>query len=240
MGFLTEFIDKALLLYQNLVIRHNDDGLQAFFDPKKFLWTKEFEDCAGCIRSEFQSTLKRSQIASFVSISNSQKKIADLKWKVFFFKIYGWKIPESKDHCPETYRLIEKNRKIRTAFFSILEPGARLKAHVGPFKGVLRFHLGLIVPSDKALCAIRVGDEIRTWREGESLVFDDTFEHEAWNETDQSRVVLFIDFDRPMGTGLDLLNRVLLSAMKYLHPHVHEARRNYRRLAAYLAFPGSY
>jgi beta-hydroxylase len=75
---------------------------------------------------------------------------------------------------------------------------------------VLRYHLGLLVPSDPTRCGIRVGDERRHWEAGRSLVFDDTFEHEAWNESDEPRVVLFVDFARQLPAPLDAINRALL------------------------------
>ena len=81
--------------------------------------------------------------------------------------------------------------------FSILEPGKRLPPHRGPYNGVLRLHLGLLIPEPRERAAIRVGPEQHHWTEGRVLIFDDAYEHEAWNETEQVRVVLFVDFERP-------------------------------------------
>ncbi len=67
--------------------------------------------------------------------------------------------------------------------FSILEPGKHLPPHRGPYNGVLRLHLGLIVPEPRDQLGIRVENEIYRWREGEAVIFDDAYEHEAWNNT---------------------------------------------------------
>ena len=82
----------------------------------------------------------------------------------------------------------------------VLDPGAgyHIPAHRGVSKGIVRAHLGLIIPKDAEKCRIRVGDQIKVWHPGEIFVFDDTYEHEVWNETPEERVILLFDFDRPM------------------------------------------
>ena len=93
------------------------------------------------------------------------------------------------------YRL-KNTKNIKTAFFSILPPGKRLNPHVGPFKGVLRYHLGLIVPKEKDKCFILVNGKKKTWKEGESFMFDDTYVHEVRNETKETRVAVLLDIRR--------------------------------------------
>jgi aspartyl/asparaginyl beta-hydroxylase (cupin superfamily) len=82
-----------------------------------------------------------------------------------------------------------------------MAPGTHIKPHVGWVRTVYRLHMGLVVPPD---CALRVGAETRSWREGECLVFDDTVEHEAWNRSGDTRVVLLLDFLRPGVTSVAL------------------------------------
>jgi beta-hydroxylase len=74
----------------------------------------------------------------------------------------------------------------------------------------LRFHFGVQVPPPDGRCRIRVGNETRTWRDGGCLFFDDTFRHEVWNESEQDRVILFVDFLRPLPFPVSLLNRLVL------------------------------
>ena len=95
---------------------------------------------------------------------------------------------------------------MQTAMFSILAAGKHIPDHNGPYKGVIRYHLGLKVPRAADRCRIRVGDTIATWREGASLIFDDTYEHEVWNDTDEERVVLFLDIVRPLRFPMNVVN----------------------------------
>src|SRR5438093_6400694 len=114
---------------------------------------------------------------------------------------------------------------MKTAMISILSPRKHILDHRGPYKGVLRFHLGLIVPKDAPSCRIRVGEDIRHWEEGKSLIFDDTFNHEVWNDTDEIRVVLFVDVLRPLPEPESTINRAIVKAISY-SPFVLDAKRN--------------
>ena len=120
---------------------------------------------------------------------------------------------------------MERIPGMTTAMFSILSPRKHIEAHRGPYKGVLRYHLGLVVPREKERCRIRVGEDIRHWEEGRSLVFDDTYDHEVWNDTDDLRVVLFVDVIRPLPVPESLVNRAILKAIGW-SPFVQDAKRN--------------
>jgi ornithine lipid ester-linked acyl 2-hydroxylase len=117
---------------------------------------------------------------------------------------------------------------MKTAFFSILAPGKHLPPHRGPYKGVLRLHLGLLIPEPAEMCAIRVGSETRHWQEGRVMIFDDTFEHEAWNRSGAVRVVLFVDIMRPMRFPARLVNSLMTWAIA-LSPFVLGAAGSYLR-----------
>ena len=117
-------------------------------------------------------------------------------WKAFALYAFGRKVEANCRLCPETTRLVEAVPGMLTAGFSRLEPGAHIRPHTGFDRGVYRCHLGLKVPPE---CALRVGDETRSWRERECLVFDDTREHEAWNRSPTERVVLLVDFAQEAG-----------------------------------------
>jgi len=90
---------------------------------------------------------------------------------------------------------------------------------------VLRLHLGLIVPEPRDRVRIRVDDQICTWEEGKCLLFDDSYDHEVWNDTDGWRAVLFVDFVRPVKFPFNLLNRLILSAAIFT-PFIREAQEN--------------
>jgi beta-hydroxylase len=115
---------------------------------------------------------------------------------------------------------------VKTAFFSVLGPRKRLPEHRGPYKGVIRYHLGLKIPSPPEACGIRVGGETAHWQEGKSLLFDDTYQHEAWNDTDEDRVVLFLDIVRPMPFPYSWLNTVVITGAGRTS-FVRNARRNH-------------
>ena len=128
---------------------------------------------------------------NFQDLSKEQKNLSqDDGWKTFFFYAYGIKASGNCKRCPETVKALKKIPGMKTAFFSILAPGKHLPPHRGPFKGVLRLHLAVLIPEPTDQCGIRVGTETRHWQEGKVMIFDDTFDHEAWNHTDKQRVVL--------------------------------------------------
>jgi beta-hydroxylase len=111
-----------------------------------------------------------------------------------------------------------------TALFSILAPHKHIGEHRGPYKGVLRYHLGLRIPEPTEACGIRVGGELAHWQEGHGLLFDDTYQHEAWNDTDGVRVVLFMDVIRPLRPPAKQLNQAVIKAIAW-SPYVQNAKR---------------
>ena len=114
---------------------------------------------------------------------------------------------------------------MRNAWFSILSPGYHIPPHQGPIKGIIRIHLGLIIPEPSEQCRIRVADRWSEWEEGKCIVFDDFFEHEVRNDTDHQRVVLFFNVDRPMRLPGRILNKLLIAGIKR-SAYVQDARRN--------------
>ena len=171
--------------------------------------------------------LKNHQsIPNFQQVLPSQQRLTnDNDWKTFMFYGYGHKMQANCEHCPETTRLIEQVPDMKTAFFSILSPGKHIPAHRGFYKGVLRYHLGLIVPEPKEQCRIRVGQDIRHWEEGKSMIFDDTFEHEVWNDTDGVRVVLFMDVKRPLPFPWSSWNNMMIKLISWI-PEIQQANKN--------------
>ena len=123
-----------------------------------------------------------------------------------------------------------------TAMFSILSPRKHILDHRGPYKGVLRYHLGLIVPQRRAACRIRVGEDVRHWEQGKSMVFDDTYNHEVWNDTDETRVVLFVDVLRPLPFPESQINRADRQGDRVL---AVRARRQAQPAGVGTALPGA-
>jgi len=169
------------------------------------------------IAAETRGVLEhREAIPGFEEISPDQYRIAtDRQWKTFVLYGFGERLERNCAQMPVTAEALAKVPNLRVAWLSILAPGYHIPAHTGVTKGLLRAHLGLIVPQAREKCRIRVGDEVRAWAPGEIIVLDDTYEHEVWNDTDEERVVLLFDFDRPMRWSGRLMNRVFLALVKF-------------------------
>jgi beta-hydroxylase len=187
-------------------------GKATFFEPATFPWVAGVEADWESVLAELEALLvHRDRIPNIQDLSEDQKVLTTgEQWKTFFLYMYGEKAQANCERCPRTARVLAGIPGMKTAMFSILAPGKHLPEHRGPWKGVLRYHLGLIVPQPYSLCAIRVGGDLRHWEPGKSLVFDDSHPHEAWNNSDQYRAVLFVDFVRPLWFPLSLANRVIL------------------------------
>lgn len=168
-------------------------------DTRDFAWTQLLRDHWEEIRDEAVAVALRGRAApSLATISPDHRSIAEVdKWRSFFLWGYGYRIDENAVRCPRTTALVEQIPGLNSAFFSILAPGTHIPDHRGVTKGLITCHLGLIVPRDGDV-RMRVRDRIVRWAEGETLVFDDTYRHEVWNETAGTRVVLLIQFERPL------------------------------------------
>jgi len=114
-------------------------------------------------------------------------------WDIFPLYLFERKINKNCLLCPETDKILESIPGVASACFSCLAPKTSVHPHVGQSNSILRCHLGLIVPNG---CDIRVGNETRSWQEGKCLVFEDTVEHEAWNQGDIPRFILLVDFKK--------------------------------------------
>jgi len=184
-------------------------GDRAFFDGASFPWVAAVEAGWRDIRAEMESLLAdRDRIPNFQDLSEDQRALTEGDdWKTYFFHVYGRSIASNCARCPKTERILRCIPGMKTAMFSILAPGKHIPEHRGVYKGVLRYHLGLIVPQPQTSCRIRVRNEIRCWEEGKSLIFDDSHPHEAWNDSDSHRVVLFVDFVRPLPFPFSVVNR---------------------------------
>lgn len=187
-----------------------------FIDTSHFPFLAEFEEKSDIITQEVREILKHSDaIPGFEELSPDQYRIAVARqWKTFVLYGFGEPLNKNCKSAPVTAELLAKIPDIQTAWFSILAPGYHIPAHTGVTKGIVRAHLGLIIPQEREKCRIRVGDEVKAWEAGKVIVLDDTYEHEVWNDTDEERVILLFDFDRPMKFRGRMLNKMLMRALK--------------------------
>lgn len=219
---------RALHGFERVVLRSSTVPTTPFLDPGSFDWTRRLEGEWRTVRAELDEVLSyRDELPNFQDISVDQASITDDDgWKTFFFVGYGFRAEANCARCPRTAALIDSIPGLTTAFFSILSPGKRIPEHRGPWRGVLRYHLGLKVPEPSEQCGISVGGEVGHWEEGSSLLFDDGYDHHAWNDTDGVRVVLFIDVIRPLRPPADQVNRALIKAIGR-SPYIADARNRH-------------
>jgi aspartyl/asparaginyl beta-hydroxylase (cupin superfamily) len=175
------------------------------------------------IQAELHEILKDVEsIPRFHEVDRLQRFISardDVAWRTFFLKGFDKWLPGNCERVPKTAALLRELPMVTTAMFSIIDGGKHIPPHVGFFKSVLRYHLGLIVPTDAPVYIV-VGGEQYHWREGEDVLFDDTYLHEVWNKSSERRAVLFCDVLRdstlpPIFRGVNrLMFRVLRGSRK--------------------------
>ena len=130
-------------------------------------------------------------------------------WKRFYLKWYDASHPSAERLCPQTYALLQGIPSVKAAMFAELPPGAKLNPHRDPFAGSMRYHLGLATPNDDR-CFIEVDGQRYSWRDGQGVIFDETYIHWAENASDSDRLILFCDVERPMRFGwMQSVNRWL-------------------------------
>ncbi|MEM6612256.1 MAG: aspartyl/asparaginyl beta-hydroxylase domain-containing protein [Cyanobacteria bacterium P01_C01_bin.72] len=219
---------KALWGLEKLIARYSLVPNTPFLASAQFPWASILEQNWQGIREELDLVLQyENELPRFQDISPDQANSIsrDNLWKTFFLYGYGVKMEQNCNYCPQTTQTIEQIPGMKTAFFSIMLPGKHIPEHRGPYNGVLRCHLPLKVPDARKKCGIRVDQEIRHWEEGKTIVFDDSYPHEAWNKTEQIRVVLFLDIMRPLRFPGSWLNHLLISLIRW-SPFIRDAKKN--------------
>lgn len=207
--------------------RHSRIGTGPVLERTTFAWVPQLEASWHIIRAELDHLLEHPEdIPAFHQISPDQARISKGdNWKTFGFYVYGRRVDANCAACPQTAAIIAALPGMRTAMFSILKPHYHIAPHRGPTRAVVRAHLGLKVPADWQNVWIRVDDQIVHWHEGEVVLFDDTYEHEVHNDTDETRAVLFLDIERPMDWVGTRFNRALLRLIQ-ASPYVRAPLRN--------------
>lgn len=207
-------IGLRIILIIEYLIKKNTDSV-AIFDSRNFFWTQHFRESISTIQNELEAILISDvKIPKIDDLSFEQNKIIEKgEWNTYFLCAYGQYINKNCEACPKTFEIIKSVPEIQTAFFSIFKPNTSIKPHRGIFNGVLRYHLALKTPINSSACGIRVNAQTIYWQVGEDFIFDDTFEHEAWNYSNETRIVLCIDFEKPMPAWLKPLNRFLIQML---------------------------
>ena len=207
------FVDFALGRRRNFRQEPTDffyPGLPAieFHERAQFPWLPALEAATAAIRSELLAVL-REDFKDFVPYIDYPDGLPldqwtelnrSLRWGAFHLFLNGEPVADNVRRCPQTVQALAQvpqpqvRRRSPAAMFSALQPRTRIPPHTGVANTRLVVHLPLVVPPG---CAFRVGNETRPWVEGEAWVFDDTMEHEAWNDSDRPRVILICDVWNP-------------------------------------------
>jgi len=190
-----------------------------FYERDEFPWLTEIEAAVPEMLAELRAVLADgNDFAPYVEAHADRPLAAnplinDPKWGAYYFWRNGEIVPENAARCPVTMQALQHapmpliDQRSPIALWSLLKPDTHIQPHHGLLNTRLICHIPLIVPQG---CALRVGNETRSWREGEALIFDDSFEHEAWNKSDATRVILLFEIWRP---EISLDERAALTAI---------------------------
>ncbi|NRF70070.1 aspartyl/asparaginyl beta-hydroxylase domain-containing protein [Aquincola sp. S2] len=189
-----------------------------FHDRSAFPWLDAIEAATDDIRAEMLAVLDAGDLVPYVQSDPRRPAqrgglVDNPQWSAFFLWQHGQVVARNAERCPRTMAalahapLTQMPGRSPAALFSVLRPGTRIPPHHGFVNTRLIVHLPLVVPQG---CALRVGNEVREWVEGRAWLFDDTIEHEAWNPTDRTRVILLFEVWRP---ELSAAERAQVSAM---------------------------
>ncbi len=202
---------------------------QAFYERGDFDWVSRVEAATEMVRAELMNVMTEGRgFAPYVNHPEGTREAQIWKginqsydWSTFHFYRHGERVEENCARCPGTAALLESIDIMRVpgygpeAMFSVLKPHSRIPPHYGTVNGRLIVHLPLIVPENCG--ALKAAGEARGWEEGKLMIFDDSFEHEAWNDSDQTRVVLIFDTWNPNLNPVErqAFSRVLETAQNF-------------------------
>jgi hypothetical protein len=191
-----------------------------FYEREQFEWAERVESATAAIRAELLTLMAERDSFRPYMVADPGRPRADFhglldnpQWSSLYLWENGKPVEENVARCPVAFEALSHaplphiSVRAPVVMFSRLAPGARIPPHTGMLNARLICHLPLIVPPG---CGFRVGNEVRQWEEGKLLIFDDTIEHEAWNESQEDRVVLIFDIWRP---GLSEEERGAVAAM---------------------------
>lgn len=202
-----------------MILRNSRIPDRAIQDKAFFPWIAELERHWQAIRDE-ALRIRTEDIPSLGDISFDHGRIAaDRRWRAFFLKGYGHRLKANAARAPVTAALIEKVPGLVTANFSVMEAGGHIPRHYGMTKGMLTYHLALKAPREREKCRMHIEEgerlHVLNWEDGQSFLFDDMFNHEVWNETDEDRYVLLIQIKRPCRFAGNLIQNLFLLGVRH-------------------------
>lgn len=181
-----------------------------------------FAEAWRTLRDEAMGVARQlSEVPRFHEIMPEQTAISanDARdWRMFIIKAYGVELPANKTRCPALASIVATMPEVLSASYSFMAPGKHIPAHRGPFRGVLRFYLALSMPrlaDGRPAAVLKVADDEYRLDDGDYMLWDDTYPHEVWNESDRVRAVLLLDVWRAgMPADMQLFSRALISIVR--------------------------
>lgn len=190
-----------------------DQFAKPWHDPSNYKWVKLLEENYDVIRNEAVNAMTHNETRIH---PDNENFASNGTWETYFLYKNGIPYQEHLVQCPETAKILDQIEGVKLAgrtYFSAMSPGIHIKTHCGPHNFKLRTHLGLVVPDGSI---IRVGEsKPRPWLEGKCIVFDDSFDHEVWNNGDTVRIVLIVDTWNPT------LSNVEVRALSHIMPEFY-------------------
>ena len=200
------------------------DRPRVILPEKVFPAARELEERFPALRAEIDALLEKRTIPAYGAFDPVRAAQVSEEWKLYYAYMYGQSNELARDEVPTLLSFAQSRPEVVNAFVSILDPGVELAPHKDPYAGVLRYHLGVRVPRVNPP-HIRLDQDRHTWKEGEGRVLDVSVEHEVVNTSEEPRVVVIIDFRRPMGFFASALNRYMLRLKRKWAPQFVEASR---------------
>jgi aspartate beta-hydroxylase len=216
---MTKFYDQASSVVRRIYEKRID--APAVLDAKRdFPNAAKFAARWQAIRDEAKAT-RLEKMPRFHDIMPEQADISandGRDWRMLILKAYGVGVPENIAKMPTLARLLEECPEVKSATVSFLAPRKHIPRHRGPFRGVMRFHLGLHIPkepSGRPATIMMIDDREYRIADGECLLWDDTFPHEVMNNADEPRIALLLDVWRPrMPVDMEILSRLIVGAVQ--------------------------
>lgn len=178
-------------LYDHKEYKSND---KPFVDMNSYKGIIDLQNDWEHVFNEFKNY---SNVNTIESHFNTMMVEKPKSWRVRSLRVWGTEMYDVQKYFPETMKMLNSIPNVVSMGFNILEPNSKIKPHCGDTNAIYRCHLGLQIPKDYKACAIKVLDEERHWTEGKVIGFEDAFKHEAWNNSQDIRIILLFDVLKP-------------------------------------------
>lgn len=209
------------------------------WSPSELSWADELATAWPDIREEVAAYLAATTMPHTAQVSGHEpdtpegQSIAPMSrgaWRVLVLQFFGEWVEENAVWFPKTVAALAPIKNMTSMAFTALDPHSHLETHIGPNRGALRYQLPIIVPGPPGACRIRIEDEMVEWREGEPVLFDLSKEHEAWNDSEDVRVLLMLEVPTPLPWPITWLNRFTQRCYRFF-PSYRGLTRRARSLA---------